>query len=356
MHTPVVTIEVYDSIAPLVAEWNALAERAAAPPFAQAGWFTVWWEAFGVGAPVIVGARRGGRLVGVLALRRRGGVLASAANAHTPEFRMLVEDLAAARELAAWLFEQRPTRVQLDHVDAQDPALAALCRVAADARHRVLRTTVQRSPYVQFVAGEDVDRRMNGRAARNLRRNERRLRERGAVEFDVVDAARDLDALLIEGFPLEASGWKSQRGTAIVSSPVTERFYTGMAHWAHKASLLRLAFLRLDGRAIAFALCLRDRAACYLIKGGYDPGYRRFAPAKSLIRHLITRAAGEGAQRFEFLGAAETWKLEWTDRCHERLLVRIYAPTPLGNAERAAETVYLRYGKPLAKRALARVR
>jgi CelD/BcsL family acetyltransferase involved in cellulose biosynthesis len=319
MHTPAVTIDVYDAVGPLVAEWNALAERAAAPPFAHAGWFSVWWEAFGVGAPVIVGVRRGGRLVGVLALRRRGGILASAANAHTPEFRMLVEDAAAADELATWLFAQRPTRVQ-------------------------------------FVAGEDVDRRMTGKAVRNLRRNLRRLREHGAVEFDVVDAADDLDALLMEGFPLEASGWKSERGTAILSSPVTARFYSAVAHWARDSGLLRLGFLRLDGRAIAFALCLRDRTACYLIKGGYDPRYRRFAPAKSLIRHLISRSAREGGERFEFLGAAEPWKLEWTDRCHERLLVRTYAPTALGSAGRAAETVYLRYGKPLAKRALARVR
>ena len=356
MHTPAVTIDVYDAVGPLVAEWNALAERAAAPPFAHAGWFSVWWEAFGVGAPVIVGVRRGGRLVGVLALRRRGGVLASAANAHTPEFRMLVEDAGAADELVTWLFAQRPTRVQLDHVDAHDPALVQLSRAAADARHRILRTTVQRSPYVQFVASEDVDRRMTGKRVRNLRRNLRRLREHGAVEFDVVDAADDLDALLMEGFPLEASGWKSERGTAILSSPVTARFYSAVAHWARDSGLLRLGFLRLDGRAIAFALCLRDRTACYLIKGGYDPRYRRFAPAKSLIRHLISRSAREGGERFEFLGAAEPWKLEWTDRCHERLLVRTYAPTALGSAGRAAETVYLRYGKPLAKRALARVR
>lgn len=350
------TIEVHDAIAPLAAEWDALADRTGAPPFARAGWFGVWWRAFGVGPPIVVAARRSGRLVGVLALRRRGGLFASPANAHTPAFRILAEDPSVAGDLAAWLFAQRPTRVQLDYLDADDPALPELCRAAADARHRLLRTTVQRSPYVSLVRGEDVERRLTAKAARNLRRNLRRLEEHGRVEFEVADAPDDLDALLREGFPLESSGWKSERGTAILSSPVTQRFYTEVAHWGRQAGLLRLGFLRLDGRAIAFALGLRDRTAFYLLKGGYDPSHRRFGPAKSLFFHLLARSVAEGAERFEFLGAAEPWKLEWTHRCHERLLVRTYAPTARGSAERAAETVYLRYGKPLARRALARVR
>ena len=70
----------------------------------------------------------------------------------------------------------------------------------------------------------------------------------------------------------------------------------------------------------------------------------------------MKQAVASGAQRFEFLGAAEPWKLEWTEECHERILVRSYAPTVLGTADRAAQTAYLRYGRPLAKRALAHVR
>ena len=61
-------------------------------------------------------------------------------------------------------------------------------------------------------------------------------------------------------------------------------------------------------------------------------------------------------ERFEFLGADEQWKREWTRERHERLLVRTYAPTVLGGAGRRAEIVYLRYGKPLARRALGRLR
>lgn len=350
------TIDVHDAIAPRAADWEALAVRAGAPPFARPGWFAAWWSAFGSGAPLVVTTTRGGRLTGVLALRRRAGVLASPTNAHTPGFGMLAEDASAAAALASWLFAQRPRRVQLDYVDAADPTVPELSRAAAGAGHRMLRTVVQRSPYVALAPGEDVDRRLGAKVTGNLRRTLRRLEEAGRVEVQVEATPRQLDRLLVEGFRVESSGWKAERGTAILSSPATRRFYAALARWAADAGLLRLAFLRLDGRAIAFAFVLRDETAYYLIKGGYDPEHRRFAPGKLLFRSLMARAAASGAQRFELLGAAEPWKLEWTDRCHERILVRTYAPTVLGVADRATQTAFLRYGRPLAKRALARVR
>lgn len=350
------TIDVHDAIAPLDAEWDALAERAGAPPFARPGWFSAWWSAFGAGDPVVVTTTRRGRLRGVLPLRRGAGILASPTNAHTPAFGLLAEDSAAARDLASWLFAQRPRRVQLDYLDSADPGVPELYGAAAASGHRVLRTVVQRSPYAVLVPGEDVDRRLGAKAAGNLRRNLRRLQEAGRVEVRVDAAPRDLDRLLEEGFRVESSGWKAQRGTAILSSSTTRRFYTALARWASDAGLLRLGFVRLDGRAIAFAFALQDAAAFYLLKGGYDPTHRRFAPGKLMFRSLMARAVASGAQRFELLGAAEPWKLEWTCHCHERILVRSYAPTVLGAADHAAQAAYLRYGRPLAKRALARVR
>jgi CelD/BcsL family acetyltransferase involved in cellulose biosynthesis len=351
-----VTIDVHDAIAPRAAEWEALAARAGATPFARPGWFSAWWPAFGAGDPVVVTTTRGGRLTGVLPLHRRAGVLASPTNAHTPGFGMLAENASAAAELASWLFAQRPRRVQLDYVDSADPALPQLCRAARRCGHRMLCTVVQRSPYAVLVPGEDVDRRLGAKAAGNLRRNLRRLEEVGAVEVQFEDAPSHIDQLLDEGFRLESSGWKAERGTAILSSPATRRFYTALARWASDAGLLRLGFLRLDGRAIAFEFVLQDEEALYLLKGGYDPAYRRFAPGKLLFRTLMARAVASGARRFELLGAAEPWKLEWTSQCHERILVRSYARTVVGLADCATQTAYLRYGRPLAKRALSRVR
>ena len=350
------TIDVHDAIAPLAVDWEALAKWAGAPPFARPGWFSAWWQSFASGELIVVTLTRAGQLAGVLPLRRRAGALASPTNAHTPAFVPLAADASAAAELLAWAYEQQPRRVQLDYVDAGDPAVAELQRAAARSGHRVVCALVLRSPYAVLVPGEDVDRRLGSKAARNLRRNRRRLDDVGHVEVQLEVAPRRLEPLLEEGLRVEASGWKAERGTAIVSSPATLRFYTAVCDWAREAGILRLAFLRLDGRAIAFALALQDGTAFYLLKGGYDPAHRRFAPGKLLFRSLMQHAVASGAQRFELLGNVEPWKLQWTQECHERILVRSYAPTVLGTADCAAQTAYLRYGRPLAKRALARVR
>jgi len=351
-----VTIDVCDAVAPIAAEWDDLVERTGAAPFGRPGWLEAWWRAFAAGELVIVTARRRGRLVGVLPVRQRAGVLASPTNAHSPGFGVVAEDSAAARQLVAALFALRPRRVQLDYVDAADRTLPEVHRAAVAARHGILRTTVQRSPYILLAGAGDLDRRLPGKVARNLRRLHRRLEDIGSVQVELADGRSGLDALLEEGFRIEPSGWKAERGTAIASSALTRRFYTDVAGWAVEAGLLRLAFLRHDGRAIAFALALQDSEAFYLIKGGYDPALRRFAPGKLLARAMVAHAAASGARRFEFLGGEEPWKLEWTSECHERLLVRTFARTPLGTADRAAQAAYLRYGRPLAKRALARMR
>ena len=87
------------------------------------------------------------------------------------------------------------------------------------------------------------------------------------------------------------------------------------------------------------------------------PRCRSFGPAKNLFRHLMSRSAAEGAERFEFLGRRGAVEARMdgpraTSGCSFARTRRRRSATP----GRAAETVYLRFGKPLARRALARVR
>jgi CelD/BcsL family acetyltransferase involved in cellulose biosynthesis len=342
------------AVEPIAREWDALAERTVAPPFMRAGWAAVWCSAFG-GLLSVVCAWRDRRLVGVLPLCRRSGALSSLTNAQTPGFGMLAEDGAVRTALAERVFAARPRHVDIAHVDAGDPALAALERTASGAGYRLLRTTIRRSPFVAL-DGRSAGARLGSKEAANLRRRERRLAAAGTVEVEVTDGRDGLDDLLAEGFRLEGSGWKEARGTAIASRADTRDFYCAVARWARDEGLLRLAFLRLDGRGLAFQLALQDAHAYYFLKGGYEPSASRYAPGKLLAHAMIGRAAASGLDRFEFLGDAEPWKLEWTRDCHERVRIQAFAPTPRGTVDRLAQTGYLHYARPLAKRVLARHR
>ena len=189
---------------------------------------------------------------------------------------------------------------------------------------------------------------------RSLRRRKalaKARRELGAqepVELDVRDGKDRLDALLEEGFALEGSGWKSRRSTAIVSDPVAHSFYVDVARWAAGAGLLRLCFLRVRGRAVAFELVLDDGRSLYDLKGGYDPGAKRFMPGFLMAEDLLRHGAELGRETFEFLGTAESFKLEWTSRTRQRVAFSAFAPTLAGRTAYVAHA----YARPVAKRAL----
>jgi CelD/BcsL family acetyltransferase involved in cellulose biosynthesis len=347
-----VTVEACAAIDPIAREWDALVCRTGHPPFLRAGWFAAWWRAFAAGAPLVLTARRE-RMVGVLALRRRVGALCSPANVHTPGYGIVAEDRDAARALTAAMYATRPRAVALDHLSVADPGLTDLCAAAGAAGHRVQIRQVRRSPYATTQPGVDVDSRLGHKRAHDLRRLERRLAAAGRVEVEVRDGREALEALLVEGFRLEGSGWKSARGTAIASSATTVRFYTDIARWAAAEGLLRLAFLRVGGRGVAFHFALQDTTGYYLLKAGYDPVYRHCAPGRLLMRAMLAEAIAQRVPRFDLLGGDDPWKREWAREHCERVWLRTFASTPLGTVDRALHTAVL-HARPVARRTLGR--
>jgi CelD/BcsL family acetyltransferase involved in cellulose biosynthesis len=348
------TVVACPAIEPLSAEWDALVCRTGDRPFLRAGWFAAWWKAFGRGQAVVLTARRD-RLVGVLPLRRRGGALLSLANVHSPGFGIVAEDADAARALTDALFALRPRVVALDHMAADDPALEVLCGSAGRAGHRMLVRPLQRSPYAALSPGDDVDVRLGRKRARNLRRFMRRLESYGPVAVDVADGRERRHELLAEGYRVEGSGWKCARGTAIASRPETLRFYSELAGWAAENGLLRLAFLRAGGTAVAFHFALEDESGYYVLKAGYDPDFAHCAPGRLLMRAMLARAIDAGLPRFDLLGGDDPWKHEWAPEGCDRVLVRTFAPTPTGAADRALRAAVLS-ARPAVKRTLGRAR
>jgi CelD/BcsL family acetyltransferase involved in cellulose biosynthesis len=83
------------------------------------------------------------------------------------------------------------------------------------------------------------------------------------------------------------------------------------------------------------------------VKVGFDPDYRRYAPGTILTREAIGRAYEQGCRVYDFLGAEDRYKLDWTGSVRERIRLQIFGHTPLG----MAQLVAWRYGRPIAKRA-----
>jgi CelD/BcsL family acetyltransferase involved in cellulose biosynthesis len=321
--------EIHRDIDLVAGEWDELADRLRAAPFLRPGWFAAWRRAFGSGRLEIIAARRGGRLVAVAALERKRIVLRSPTNWHTPVWAPLAEDAEALRATAQAMVERAQPWLSLGFVDVGSEELEACRNATTGCRTRMY--TLERSPYVALQeTWEEYERRLTAKRRSNLKRLQRRLEERGRVAFDVHDGRSDLAALLDEGFRVEASGWKGKRGTAIGSTPETRLFYEEVAAWAANRGSLRLAFLRLDGRALAFDFAIEEVGAHSLLKTGFDQAWRSFAPGVLLRQRMIARAFGQGLDTYEFLGDATDWKLEWVDSTRERVALEAFRRTPTG--------------------------
>jgi len=320
------------SIASITEEWDQFADEIGATPFARPGWIRAWWRAFGRGSIRALAVRNGGHLTGIVPLVRDGVVFRSPTNSETPIFEFLVKGREAADQLAATMFAVGARRLDLSFLRSDDSGFHA---VKEEARSRAFRTITQPvvlSPYVSSQGSWSAYQANLGAKLRSeIRRRERRLQDLGDLSLQVADGSERLEDLLSEGFRVEQSGWKGDYGTAINSNPRRRRFYREVARWAGERGWLRLAFLRLDGRPIAFDLCLETDGVHFLLKTGFDHDFSRFGPGAILRSMMLERAFSGSIDAYEFLGtvagANNRWKLEWADRFHERMRFQAFPPS-----------------------------
>jgi CelD/BcsL family acetyltransferase involved in cellulose biosynthesis len=345
---PALEIEIYSSGEQHAAEWESLADRLAAPPFLHAGWILAWERAFAPRQVRLMCARSDGELVGVLPVLERRGVLASPTNWHTPQFGILAATEAIRGAMYARLLQRNRARVDLGFLDPVETRTAGE-PAAREARQRTIVRTVLRSPHVSMT-GSDWDSYRDGLTRRTRKETERlrrRFSELGSVQVEFVKETADLPTLLEEGFRLEGSGWKRKQGTAILSHPSTLEFYSQVARWAHQRGELLLAFLRVDGAGVAFDLCLEANHVTYVMKGGFDPAYRRYGPGMVLTYESLRRGFEQELVSYELLGADDPYKLAWTGTVRERVRFQAFARTPAGQIHRLAWS----HGRRSARRA-----
>ncbi|MGE5624363.1 MAG: GNAT family N-acetyltransferase [Bacillota bacterium] len=334
----------------LLEEWDELAGRTAATPYLYPGWAQAWWRAFGDGEHDIRTVRKDGRLAALLPIVRRDQVIASAANYHTPGFGLLAENAGVAVELARGLFSDRPAWLSITSLDPVAASLQACQQAAEEAGYKTVVRPYQRSLYLDLKGSwHEYESRLGRNLLRNVRRARRHLEQEGVLSVEIADGRERLDELLHEAFGVEASGWKGARHTAIDSDPRTRAFYTEVAHWAAARGMLQLYFLRLERRPIAVYIALEHRRTCHLLKGGYDPAYRRHSPGNLLMHDVIGNCFAAGLSRIEFNGDAEPYKFSWAAAVRERKRFEAFAPTVRGRLAWVKFSVVLPFKRRLRR-------
>jgi CelD/BcsL family acetyltransferase involved in cellulose biosynthesis len=332
----------YDEFAALESPWNALVDRAGIDyPFLRHEWLRTWWDCFGAGKKLHVLLVRSrdelvaaapfmltqGRMYGV-PVRRLEFIF----NVHTPRMDVIISRAhrEVYRVLWKYLHENQHLWdvVALYQLPEGSPTLVELTRAAERDGCPTGQWTSDASPYLTL-EGQTAESYRAGLATKhksNMRNRTKRLAKLGTVALETIEGRSGLPEALDDGFAIEAAAWKGEARTAIRCDEALNRFYTRMAHVSAARGWLRLDFLTVNGRRIAFGYSLVYRDKLYLLKAGYDPEFFPYSPFNLLCERTIQTAFDQGLQEFDFLGADAEWKMKWTNATRRHYWLFLFSP------------------------------
>jgi CelD/BcsL family acetyltransferase involved in cellulose biosynthesis len=138
------------------------------------------------------------------------------------------------------------------------------------------------------------------RRSENVRK-ERRLRELGAVEYQLLDNLEGVDAWLDEFIRLEAAGWKGgPEGDAFAKQAADCAYLRAIIRAGFEEKRVSLLSLRLDGRAIAMRSVFISGCDAFAFKSTYDEAFSKYSPGLLLVLEHLRRLFGErGIERMD---------------------------------------------------------
>jgi CelD/BcsL family acetyltransferase involved in cellulose biosynthesis len=353
------TISRLKDFARLAGPWDELVRSMRRPsPFLLHAWLLEWWRHYGAKRALTVHvAKRGDRLVGALPMCRTrrfglcvteflGGTGAALADLLlAPD-----EDAATAAQLAARI----PT-VSTDYADLF--GMPRDSRLAAAVPQGSL-TLIERQEAPVLDLGADWEAiytgKLSSKARSERRRHRRRLGELGTVDVSIARTPDELGPALDEAVRLHALRWKGRRETSGFSKPTGNAFCRAAVLRLAQQDVPRLVTLRVDQRAVSFALYLLYERTAYGMTMGFDPEFAAYRPGHETLLCSLEEAANEGVKRVELLGADAPYKRTFADRfdpIHEGIG---FASTLRGRAAVDALTRGIRVRKQLKRSQTAR--
>ncbi len=348
----------------LRAEWDAMVTETRDEPFYRHDFIRAWIDNF---APcselrIILLRNPQGRLEAALPLVERRtrfyGLpvreLASAANAHSCRSDLIARDPAAAGGAVFKHLSRDRSWDLLRLIDIPEGGAAfSILAAAREAGHPTGVWASLRSPYVPLPGSpssfEQLQQKLQSKFKANIRRRRRKLEERGAVTVERFAGGLELEARLEEGFRLEQSGWKGERGTAMAQDAATRGFYRELARVAEAKQWLTLFFMRLDGCPVAFHYGLTQGGRYFLLKPGYDESLRECSPGQLLLEEVLRDSAGRGLSEFDFLGPDMVWKRDWTSHVRPHSWLYLFRNNAMGRALRSTKFEWVPAAKVAAQ-------
>ena len=325
------------------AAWQRLALRRGTP-MQQPGWAESFMESFAhVGKLRLMTAGPRGEPTALGAFVVRPGLAspleALAVREISEPWDVLAASPVSVCELAEKLAaEQRA--VFIPRIPEDSLAVAAL---RAAYRKRGLVRIAQTDAYPTLAldpSWKEPESKFNAGRRSDFRRARRNAEKHGRVSFEILAPTPvELPALLEQAWAVEASGWKGERGSSLTQDTHRGQFFRRFAFAAARTGILRMGFMRVDGKAIAMQLATEADNRLWLSKIGYDEAFAKCSPGQQLMFELVRWGAARGVRSIEFLGQREPWTDMWTRQVTRCVAVRAYPFTPMAMATLACDTL-----------------
>ena len=151
----------------------------------------------------------------------------------------------------------------------------------------------------------------SGKLRRNLNRLERKLKEKGDVEYRFT-AGDELADAYQRFLQVEASGWKGTAGTetAILGNLQLEEFYGALLESQDDKLQGSINELYVNDQLVASQFSLCTGRHWYILKIAYDESYADYSPGSLLLHALIQHAENSGISRLSLV-TNPPWAERW---------------------------------------------
>lgn len=136
---------------------------------------------------------------------------------------------------------------------------------------------------------------LGSKKLKELRRQRNRLAEHGAVSFEVARKPEEVAAAIETFLALEASGWKAQRGTALLQHEGDAAFVRRAALALAETGQCEIVSLRAGSTPVAAAIVLRHRDRAFYFKLGVDERFAKMSPGVQLTLDLTRHLCADPA-------------------------------------------------------------
>ncbi|MFZ3115258.1 MAG: GNAT family N-acetyltransferase [Syntrophales bacterium] len=167
---------------------------------------------------------------------------------------------------------------------------------------------------------------------RSLKRAKQYLDELHGIQFTFTRNGPELEEKLEAFMDVEASGWKGALGigTAIKLHPSLRCFYSTLVRTLSASGRVSINTLTTDGKCIAAQFCILLDDTAYVLKIGYDEGYKRYAPGNFLVDLLLKQSMEEGAIKNINLITDAEWHADWRPKTYNKSKLYVFNATPAG--------------------------